>query len=292
MPLVTAVVLNWNQPNETIACVDSLKQQTYSHLRCIVVDNGSNDDSVECIRQHHPDIQLLVNGRNAGFAGGMNPGIWQAVDQGAEWVFVVNNDTFFAPDMLETLIKHVDPAIGLLAPIIYYAAQPTTVWSLGGTIHSFLLEVITSHRGKIDNGQWPECLPVDFVPGCAMLLSKKVIEQVGVFDERFFMYYEDSDYCLRIRQAGYQIISITTAKMWHQVAVSSGGSDSANERYWMAHSSVRFFRKNGRFPQLLFIIPWRLGSSLRTTFRLAKNKNLSALTAYWRGIFDGLKMAQ
>lgn len=286
---VVVVILNWKQAGETISCIASLKEQTYSQLRLIVVDNDSGDGSVAQIGAAHSDVLVLENGRNAGFAGGMNLGIRWALANGADWVFVINNDTFFAPDAIETLIEHASPQVGLLAPIIYYAEANNTVWSYGGALNATLLETSHVGRGVIDDGSLPEMMPVDFVPGCAMLLSRPVLEQVGAFDERFFMYYEDSDLCLRIRQAGYEIVTITTAKMWHKVAVSSGGADSPNERYWMARSSMLFFSKHGRFPQLIPIILWRLASAGRTSLRLLQYRNQPALRAYWRGLRHGLQ---
>lgn len=141
----------------------------------------------------------------------------------------------------------------------------------------------------MDEGQWTAVLPIDFVPGCGMLLTRQAIEEVGLFDEGFFMYYEDSDLCLRLKRAGWQLQTITTAQMWHKVSLSSGGEDSPNERYWMARSSIRFFAKHARYWQLPIIIGWRKASAIRTTLRLLRHGKFTALTAYWRGLRDGFK---
>lgn len=288
VPKVIVVVLNWRQAEETVACLDSLKQQTHPKVELLVVDNHSGDGSMTRIRAAHPNVALLENDRNAGFAGGMNLGIRWALEHNADWVFVVNNDTAFSPDVIEQLLAHVKSGVALLAPIIYYAAAPRTVWSRGGTFNR-LLEVDDVGRGVKDEGRLPKTIPVEFVPGCAMLLSRYALETVGLFDERFFMYYEDSDLCFRIRQAGLRVVTVTAAQMWHKVAISSGGADSPSERYWMARSSVRFFAKHGRFPKLLLIIAWRLASALRTTLRLRRQGNSAALRAYWRGLRHGFK---
>ncbi len=218
----------------------------------------------------------------------MNLGINEALLLDADWVFVINNDTLFDPTAIAQLLHYAEPSMGLLAPVIYYEEQEDLIWSHGGQLNKMLLEVDGIGRGEKDIGQYPASMPVDFVPGCAMLLSRQVLNDVGHFDERFFMYYEDSDLCLRIRQAGFEIFTIFDAKMWHKVAVSSGGTDSPNERYWMAHSSIQFFVKHGRFPNSILIILWRLASSLRTTIRLLMNNKTTALTAYWKGLWHGL----
>ncbi|MEM7333741.1 MAG: glycosyltransferase family 2 protein [Chloroflexota bacterium] len=286
---VVVVILNWNQAGETVACIDSLHQQTYANLELLVVENCSTDDSVNTIRRYHPTIQLVQNGRNAGFAGGMNLGIKYALANQADWVFVINNDTLFDPLAIQTLLNHAEQSVGLLAPVIYYEEGDKLIWSHGGNVSQTLLEVETIGRGTTDSDQYPPRLEVDFVPGCAMLISRQVLEVVGGFDERFFMYYEDSDLCLRIRQAGFQILTIFESKMWHKVAVSSGGSDSPNERYWMAHSSVQFFAKHGRFPQIILISLWRLGSAVKTTVRLLAQRKISSLSAYWQGLLAGVR---
>ena len=118
--------------------------------------------------------------------------------------------------------------IGIIAPIIYYATPPDLIWSIGGKINPWLLEVSNKLADRVDIDNPPEIIEQDFVTGCGMLISRSTLEVVNGFDERFKMYYEDSDLCLRIRKAGYKILVVTSAKMWHKVASSSGGKYSPN----------------------------------------------------------------
>ncbi len=134
-----------------------------------------------------------------------------------------------------------------------------------------------------DEGQWTAILERDFVPACGLLLTRDILQRTGGFDERFFMYYEDLDFCQRIREMGQKIGVLPAAKMWHKVSLSSGGSDSPNERYWMARSSVLYFRKHAKLWQWPLILFWRTGSALRTTWRLGSTGRGEALRAYWRG---------
>jgi hypothetical protein len=127
---------------------------------------------------------------------------------------------------------------------------------------------------------------------CALLLSRRFLTQVGLFDERFFMYYEDFDLSLRARQAGFKILLSPQAKVWHKVAVSSGGSDSPNERYWMARSSVLFFSKHVRGLRWLIVLPYRTGSAVKTVLRLALRGRAGSAWAYVRGLRDGLAEAR
>lgn len=287
---VTAVILNWHRAADTITCLDSLKSQTYPHLTSLVVDNGSQDDSIAQIQKAHPDITILPTGRNLGFAKGMNHGIRYALAHGAEYLFILNNDTLCAPDLIAQLLPHASPKkAGAVAPLIYYASEPTRVWSIGGKINPWLLEAHEEGRGQLDVGQWTEPILQDFVPACALLISRDILATVGLFDEQFFMYYEDLDFCWRMYQAGHHFVVVPQAHLWHKVSLSSGGSDSPNERYWMARSSVIYFRKHVAWWQWPLVVAWRLGSAGRTTWRLGKSKQGIALRAYWRGLWHGLR---
>lgn len=286
---VYIVSLNWNRCEDTLALLQSLQKLTYPNFRTVVIDNGSTDDSVARIRQAYPQVIQICNGRNLGFGRGFNVGIQYALDQGAEYVLIINNDTFVDPQILTRLMEHARPEIGILAPLIYFAADPGRIWSGGGFFSRFTLEVKHDLDAVIDTGL-PEITERDFVPGCAMLFPAVVLHTVGLFDENFYLYYEDLDLCCRVRAAGYPIRLVSSAKMWHKVSQSSGGKHSTNERYWMARSSIIYFRKHALAWQVPFIFFWRLGSALKTSLRLALAKRPEALKAYWQGLWDGLRM--
>ncbi|MGD8738154.1 MAG: glycosyltransferase family 2 protein [Anaerolineae bacterium] len=289
-PRVYAITLNWNRPDDTLACLATLTAQTYARLRMVVVDNGSTDDSVARIQAGFPQAELLINPENLGFARGANLGLRHALERGADRILLVNNDTLLDAQAVERMMAHVQPHVGIIAPLIFYADDPQRIWSAGGKVHPWLLEKSGDRRGQLDDGQWPEPVERDFVTGCGLLVTRRFLETVGFFDERFFMYYEDSDLCLRTKGAGFRILLVPTARMWHKVARSSGGSGSANERYWMGRSSILYFRKHARGVQWLAIGPWRLASALRTTLRLLRTGQREACSAYWRGLRDGLRV--
>ena len=132
----------------------------------------------------------------------------------------------------------------------------------------------------------------DFITGCCFLAPRHTFQKTGFFDETFSMYYEDADYCFRVRKLNFKIQVITSASAWHKVSLSSGGRDSPNERYWMGKSSIQFFRKHASRWQLIFIIPYRIGSALRTLMRLTMKMRFRSAVSYTRGIFDGLKLKE
>lgn len=290
MESTAVITLNYNRADDTLAFLESARQQTMPAAHMIVVDNGSSDPSVELIKNKFPEIELLVHSTNLGFARGMNSGIRRALEQGAECIFIANNDTLLAPDMLELLVRQAqqNPS-SIIAPVILYASQPDVIWSAGAASNPLNLEIIDTWRGKPAPSLGSAPYPVEFITACGMLVSAACFEKTGLFDERFFMYYEDSDFSFRIRQAGYQILVDPQARMWHKVAASSGGSDSVSERYWMARSSLIYFRKHARSGQWLIIGPYRLGSAIKTSLRLLLSGKTAALRAYWRGLKDGLK---
>lgn len=286
---VTAVVVNWNRPEDTLACLESLRSQEAGPPDLVVVDNGSTDDSVARIRAAYPQATLIASPHNLRFGGGYNLGIRRALEDGAEYVLVINNDATLAPDALGRMLEHAAREdVGLVAPLIYYADDPGRVWSSGGDARPLVLEVTAGERDRLDPQNWPAVLDRDFVTGCCFLASRRTFEQVGLFDERFAMYYEDSDLSRRVRARGLRVLVIPTARAWHKVASSSGGQDTPDERYWMARSSVAFFRKHARGWQWVPIALYRLGSALKTSVRLLRQGKSDSLRAYWRGLWDGL----
>jgi GT2 family glycosyltransferase len=285
---VYAVVVNWNRPADTVACINSLLIQEGVSPKVIVVDNGSSDESVSIIRRNFPQVELIASPTNLKFARGCNLGMRRALEYGAEGVFIINNDAVIAPNGLATLLRHTSLEIGVVAPLIYYFDFPEQIWSLGGRINPWTLEKSDATRIMTDPSEWPSVIEQDFVTGCSMLFSRKVIEKVGLFDERFEQYYEDMDLCRRVRLAGFRILVIPQAKVWHKVAISSGGRDAPDERYWMARSSVRYFYKHGCGWRMLIIIPNRLGSAIKTTVRLLFAGRSKSVKSYWRGLLDGL----
>lgn len=285
-PLLHIVTLNWNRRDDTLAFLASCQRQSYTPRHVLVVDNGSSDDTLAAVAAAYPSVELVANGANLGFAAGMNVGLRRALAGGAEYVLLANNDTTLGPLMLELLVAAARAyKADMVAPAIYHADVPSRLWWLGGMLRPVLLEI---RRCRTPPGRELAPFAVDFVTGCGMLVSRRCLETVGLFDERFFMYYEDHDYCLRVRRAGLRILVEPRAIMYHKVASSSGGSDSPNERYQMARSSVQFFRKHARPWQWLAIGPYRTGSALRTLGRLLRRGQREAARAYLRGLRDGL----
>jgi len=282
--------VNWNRRDDTLECLRSLEHQTYANLRLLVVDNGSTDGSADAITKELPGTEMLLLSENRGFAGGANAGIRGALARGADLICLVNNDTVADPAMVSHLVQGLSPNTGMVAPKIYYTCDPERIWSVGGNCHALTTEMTDKGTGQLDRGQWDSVLERHFLVGCALLIRREVFEKVGVFDERFISYYEDMDYCVRVRGAGYRLFLVPQAHLWHKVAQSSGGSDSPRERYSMARGSVLFFRKHVHGWRWLFVIPYRLLSAIKTIARLTLTGKHDAAAAYRRGLWDGCKV--
>jgi GT2 family glycosyltransferase len=288
VPLVYVISATWNQRVDMLECLASLERMPYPRQRAIVIDNGSEDGTAEAIQERFPDVQLICNGRNRGFAAAVNQGLRVALDQGADYFLVLNNDTVADPAMLDNLLRAASaPAVGMTVPKIYYYRQPNVIWSIGALINWWTYEIKDNVRDLEDDGQWQDITERQFATLCAALIPRGVIEHTGFLDERFFVYYDDADWSLRLLGAGYRILLVPQAKLWHKVARSSGGADTPYQRYWLGRSSVLYFRKHVRGWRWLIVVPYRLGSALKTTARLLARGRIGSVAAYWRGLRDG-----
>ncbi len=285
---VTIVIAAWNQLDKTLECLETVAALTYPNVNTILVDNGSEPPLAPAITGRFPAVEVLRLEDNLGFAGGYNAGIRRALAGGSTALLLLNNDTLAAPDALDHLVAALDaaPDAGLITAKIYYANEPRRIWTVGANLN-VVLDLKDNGQNEIDAGQWDAPRDVDFAPFCAILVRRAVFEQVGLLDEAYFLYYEDMDYCRRARLAGWRIRLSPDAHVLHAVSASSGGAETPVKRYWLAQSSGRYFRKHGRGPRMLLIVPFRLASAIKISLRLLKSGRRDTLRAYWAGLLIG-----
>ena len=237
-------MLSWNGREDTLACLTSLQQSDYPALTIVVVDNASSDGSAAAVREQHPDLTLLENRANLRWAGGNNVGIRYAMAQGADYILLLNNDTEVGPRMVSSVVAAAEasPDVGLLGPKIYYHASPELIWFAGGTAR--LKRGRFWHMGirQKDDGQFAAPAPADFITGCAMLIRREVIETIGEIDIAYYLYGEDVDYSLRAAAAGYRLMMIPEAVMWHKVSASLGATSGSKIRHRL-RSQLRLYRR-------------------------------------------------
>ena len=244
-PIVTFSLLNWNQTDFTLACLRSLARQDYSNHRVVLVDNGSDPESLKPIADEFPDITLIRNRHNIGFTGGNNQAIVRALADGADYVMLLNNDTEVAPDMLRLLLDfaEADPRIGIVGPLIYYYDAPDRIWFAGGLVDPDSAAARALGDGEVDDGS-RGAAKIDYISGCALLIKREVVDKIGLIDDRMFIYYEEADWCARTREAGYDIWFVPTAKVWHKISMQVRGL-SRRYIYLMTRNRLLYLRNRG-----------------------------------------------
>lgn len=288
-PRVCIALVNWNLKQVTLECLASLRGLRYTNFEVVVVDNGSTDGSPTAIAEQFPEAAQVVHPENLGSTAGFNAGFLYALAAGADYAFLINNDTVLDPDALDILVDVCEnPEVGIASPLILYADAPEKIWSAGSMQSRLTLDLLGNH-GRGEN--FEKVTRRDFLTGCAMLVKREVLELVGVMDRDFFLYYEDMDFCLRVKQAGYHLVVAPKARMWHKVSLSGGGSGSLTETYWMARNVILFYRKHARSWQWLFIVPWRSGAILKKSVGFIVRRKWAHLREYWRGLRDGVRSA-
>jgi len=287
---VLVIILNWKQPETTIECVRTV-QAMQPAPEILVIDNGSGDGSAEKMQAELTGLTILALPKNLGFAGGCNVGLKQAIEQGFNYALLLNNDAFPAPDMLDCLLREAAEDIGLSSPKILYESAPDLIWFAGGTQHRWLLELRNSGQNEKDDPVRHISRDTDYLWGTCLLVNLAAAQQIGLLDDRFFMYYEDLDWSIRFRQAGYRLRLVADARLYHRVAVSTGGMDSPLHRYYLGRSSVLFFRRHAHLGFLPAIFLYRLGSAVKMVLRLLLTGRQESATTYLQGLWEGWQLA-
>lgn len=292
LPLVYVVVLNWNLSKDTSECVASVLDSDFPNYQVLVVDNGSTDGSPDILRARFPGIEVLVNKTNLGFAAGNNVGIRYALQREADYVCLLNSDTVVDPCMLTKMVDvaESESSVGIVAPKILYYDDRKRIWWLGSRRHKWLPTPLSIGRGTIDKGQWTEPQELDYVSGCGMLIRRSVLKEIGLFDTRYFMYYEDADFCRRAREAGFRVLCVPEAKMWHKVSLSAM-KDQSRTRYLKTRNRILFYRRYAHGPHPWLTAFWLGLSALKTTVIDAWRGDRALIACQWRGFLDGYREA-
>ncbi len=249
-PYVGIVLVNYRGAKDTIECIDSLYKMDYSNYFVIVVDNHSEDESLEVFYEKQREYHFMVipEGDNRGFSAGNNRGISCALEKGAEYVLLLNNDTLISPKCLIELIQvHEDiPECGISIGKIYYAAEPDKLWYAGGRLDVKTGKVSQFGLGKKDRFERTERESVSFATGCCMCVKSEVFRRVGLLDESYFLYEEDTDFCSRVIKYGMKIIYEPSAVVFHKVSASTAKdkSMSPTTQYYMVRNKYIFLKRN------------------------------------------------
>ena len=294
VPQVAIIIVHWLNMEDTIECLASLDAVNYPSLEIIIVSTGSPDFDEQQIHRQFPAATVLVLQENLGFAGANNVGIGHAMRTGAEYVLLLNPDTTVEPSLIAGLLPAFAGAnVGIVGPVIRYYDRPEQIWFAGGrysrwfgySLHPGMGEPIASAGNDRD---------VDFINGCALMVSRATIERIGPLSEQFFMYFEDFEYCLRAKAAGLRCYLVAQPLVRHKVSSSAGqrGSNAMTpgKAYYfgrnpflvLRHTIHGFWAVTGLVSQFLVVLPYH-------TLQAIRAGNLAAMRLYLVGMWDGMQ---
>ena len=292
-PKIFIIVLHWNNIPCLIDCLSSLDAASYENYEVIVVNNGSSDLSgvQERIKA---EIRVIQTSSNLGFSRGNNLGIREALKNKADYVLLLNDDTVVSPDFLSVLVDvgENNPDVGMLGPRIHYFDEPRRIWFAGAQFDPENCMVTTLGADQLDHGEDAKPFESDYLTGCCLLIKRQAIEKIGLLDERFFLYWEDVDWALRLTGARLKNLLVPSAQIWHKVSVSAGSQDSPLRVYHKTRSHLllaQLHAPHALFPlqrRFLRDVAWLLFKSSDKRRFLKARAFLSAIKDYYWGRTD------
>lgn len=287
-PHIIVVILNSNRRDDCLDCLASISRSCYDNYRVVVLNNGCDPDALQALHAAAPFAQMVELIENRGYAGNNNVGLELALAQGADWVFLLNEDTVIGPDCLRHLaaVGNADPGIGIVGPMVYHDDERDVIQSAGGILSRWNWQPAHCGQNTVDRGQFEGTRPVDWVSGCAMLVRRALVEQIGMLDERFFLYWEEVDWCLRARKHGWKIIQVPHAKIWHK-GVQREYSPTPSVTYYTTRNRFLLLAKHHAPPAawlascaqtLRTLVSWTTRPKWRT-----KREHRDAM---WQGVSD------
>lgn len=297
--IIYIIILNWNGLDDTLECLHSLHNiNTHSlSIRVFVIDNASEINPVVAIQKDFPETKIIRSERNLGFAMGCNVGIQWALEEQADYVLLLNNDTRVHPDFLDILVTYAQthPEVGVAGPLICYADKPDQVWFAGAKIHLafgyFRHQYLNQPRHRVPY----TTRSTDYVTGCCMLIKSSVIQKIGPLDERFFAYFEDVDFCLRARKAGFGIVFVPNSVIWHKESASTRrtlteGTTSPLKHYLMTRNRIVTVMKHANALQRIgFLLISNTAFAGFFLVAFAVRKRWKKMVWFMRGIVHGME---
>jgi GT2 family glycosyltransferase len=289
-PYVITIVINNNRCQDTLACLASLQQGTYKNHKTIVLDINSTDGCVTTIGLAFPEVEIIQLTENLGYAGNNNVGIKAALAQAADWIFVLNEDTIIAPDCLAHLVEvgESDQQVGIVGPMVYHHDEPEIIQSAGGKLGSYW-QSLHPAQNEVDRGQFTAPHRVDWISGCAILMRRAVVERIGMLDERFFCYCEETEWCLRASKAGWQIMHVPQAKLWHK-GVQRDYRPQPFVSYYTTRNQFLMLAKH-HAPPKVWVLAWTqiLRTLISWTVKPKWRSKHEHRSAMWHGMIDFLR---
>ena len=263
-PKVFIIVLNFNGKYTLPACLSSVFKSDYSNFEVVVVDNNSKDSSFEQAKSQFSRAHLIQNSANTGFGAGNNIGIRYALEKFADYVFILNNDTLIKRDTVSKLVNLASSnnSIGIVSPLIF---NKKSVWFAGGKIDWLQMRALHIFKPQSKNPYLSQ-----YLSGCAMLVKKEVFKKIGLFDERFFLYYEDTDLSFRAAKAGFELLVDPSTYIQH---LEQSSYNNPKKNYWLVLSGLIFFRTHSSFAQKVWLFHYLTARKIKNFYDLISSEN-------------------
>ena len=283
-PLVSIITINYNESEVTLELLDSVRKLSYSNYEVIVVDNASPNDNPDKIKENFPEVNLIKSPENLGFAGGNNLGVKQAK---GEYLLFINNDTIVPPDFIQPLVETLqeNDSIGMVSPKIKFHWDPSLIQYAGYTpMNKWTIRNNSIGYHQKDNGDFDEPKETQSIHGAAMMVPKKVVDEVGMMTEIYFLYYEEHDWAEMVKRAGYKIFYQPKSYILHKESVSTG-KFSPLKTYYISRNRILFARRNFKPLSLTISLLFQCFVSIpKNTLQFLLKREFAHLKAFWRAI--------
>ena len=259
IPFVNVVILTWNHLKDTIECLDSVYVSDYPNYRIVIVDNASTDSTVEYVKENYSQVKIIQNPENLGYAEGNNVGIRYSLDHKTDYIFILNNDTVIQPDTIRLLVEDLEtnPQAIAVAPKSYYYDNPEKVYFAGGKINP---DGTVAH---IKNDITGEGYETDWLNGCAIMFRTKSLHNIGTFDSKYYLLFEDTDWSIRARQSGYSLRIVPQTIIRHKSSSSFNGKWTSEYLYYYSRNRLLFHKKNFSFINRMKVLFYDLRYDLK-----------------------------
>jgi GT2 family glycosyltransferase len=284
---VAIILVNWSQKKLTEECLQILLNIDNKKFDIILIDNDSKDDSVSFFKSKYPEITLIVNAENLGFTGGNNVGMRHAVNLGYKYIYLLNNDTEVEVNFINEVLNvaGLDSRIGIVGSSVFYFEPSNVIWFSGGHANWLTGDMYDRRAGKIIDVDKSVAEEVDEVAGAGMLIKSEVLSEIGFLDERFFIYFEETDLCARAKRNNWKVVWCPKSIVWHKVS-SSFGEASPIMIYLMTRNRWLFMKKNS--PKFKMFVLYFISKSVRDISRFIITKKFILSKAILYGVFDAL----
>lgn len=290
-PLVFVIILTWNRHDEVLGVVRSLSRIQYNNFVPIVVDNASKDDTVEALHNNYPGLKVIVNHKNLGYTGGNNIGIKYALEHGAEYALLLNNDARVHRNLIKKMLEIMltDDRIAVVGSKNLYENDPNRIWGAWAELTYGTMLTKIHGRNQLDDGYFSGVKDVDQVMGCGYMWRRTALEDIGLLDTNFFGYHEDTDWCIRAIKKNWRVVYCGDAVVYHKGGVSNDPryKESMPVMYFLGRNAILFAKKHSNRKEMFRLTINSLKGSFKRTLKARKSKLPSKEKDFLKGLLDG-----